>query len=74
MIGEQIKKYRTQKGLTQEELGNMVGVTTQAVSKWERGGVPDAEIVPLIADALDVSTDILFGREVTKTIVDSIMN
>ena len=41
VIGEQIKKYRVQKRYTQEKLGNMIGVTTQAVSKWERGGTPD---------------------------------
>ena len=45
-IGKQIKKYRTAKGLTQEQLGELVGVTTQAVSKWERGSVPDAELLP----------------------------
>ena len=42
MIGEHIKTYRLKKGITQEELGRQVGVTTQAVSKWERGGVPYA--------------------------------
>ena len=42
MIGAQIRKYRNKKGISQEELGRAVGVTTQAVSKWERGGVPDA--------------------------------
>ena len=72
VIGEQIKKYRVSKEITQEQLGQMIGVTTQAVSKWERGGVPDAESIPLIADALGVSTDILFGRENTSTIVDMI--
>lgn len=62
-IGENIKKYRLQKGYTQDKLGREVGVTTQAVSKWERGSTPDAEILPLIADALDISIDALFGRE-----------
>ena len=74
MIGEQIKKYRTDKGITQEELGRTVGVTTQAVSKWERGGLPDAETIPLIADALGVSTDMLFGRDNTKTVVDTVLD
>ncbi len=74
IIGEQIKKYRVSKNITQEQLGHMIGVTTQAVSKCERGGVPDAESIPLIADALGVSTDILFGRENTSTIVDMIIN
>ena len=63
VIGEQIKKYRVSKEITQEQLGQMIGVTTQAVSKWERGGVPDAESIPLIADALGVSTDMLFIKD-----------
>lgn len=70
MIGEQIKKFRIKKGITQEELGRLVGVTTQAVSKWERGGVPDAELIPDIADALGVSTDTLYGRKNIQCIED----
>ena len=62
-IREQIKKFRNQKKYTQEKLGNLIGVTTQAVSKWERGGTPDAEVLPKLADALGVSIDALFGRE-----------
>ena len=50
-----------QKGITQEQLGNLAGVTCQAVSKWERGGVPDAELLPSQSRALDVSIDTLFG-------------
>ena len=63
VIGEQIKKFRVQKKYTQEKLGSLIGVTTQAVSKWERGGTPDAEVLPQLADALGVSIDALFGRE-----------
>ena len=63
IIGQQIKKYRMENGLTQEQVGRMIGVTTQAVSKWERGSTPDAEILPLIADALGVSVDALYGPE-----------
>ncbi len=54
------------RGITQEELGNLVGVTTQAVSKWERGGTPDAELLPNIARALRVSIDALFDMEQEK--------
>ena len=36
-------------GYTQEKLGQLIGVTSQAVSKWKRGSVPDAELIPLIA-------------------------
>lgn len=62
-IGEQIKKYRIEKGITQEQLGQLIGVTTQAVSRWERGGTPDVELLPRLSDILEVSIDTLFGRE-----------
>ncbi len=62
MIGEQIKKYRTKKGITQEELGKMVGVTTQSVSKWERGGSPDAELLPRIANALGITINMFYEQ------------
>lgn len=73
MIGEQIKKYRAMKGISQEELGRTVGVTTQAVSKWERGGVPDAELVPSIAKALGVTTDMLYGLCESSSIENAIV-
>ena len=63
VIGQHIKKYRLLKGITQEQLGLLVGVTTQAVSKWECGGTPDAELLPRIAEVLEISIDALFGRE-----------
>ncbi|MBE6925060.1 MAG: helix-turn-helix domain-containing protein [Ruminococcaceae bacterium] len=63
VIGQYIKKYRMEKNITQEQLGVQVGVTTQAVSKWERGGTPDAELLPAVSEALGVSIDALFGKE-----------
>lgn len=63
VIGEQIKKYRIKLGYTQEQLGQMIGVTTQAVSKWERGGLPDTDILPRIAHSLGISIDALFGDD-----------
>ena len=63
VIGDRIKKYRVEKGITQEQLGQLLGVTTQGVSRWERGGTPDAEILPRLSEILDVSIDALFGRE-----------
>lgn len=62
-IGEQIKKFRTEKSITQEQLGELVGVSTQAVSKWERGGAPDIELLPALSQALGVSIDALFGND-----------
>ena len=63
VIGEQIKLYRIENNMTQETLGQLVGVTTQAISRWERGGTPDAELLPRIAEVLGVSVDALFGLE-----------
>ena len=62
-IGKQIAIMRKKKGVKQEELANYVGVSTQAVSKWENGGVPDTEILPKIAEYFSVSIDSLFGRD-----------
>lgn len=62
-IGEKIAKYRKLKGYTQEQLGEFLGVSGQAVSKWENGGVPDTYLLPNIAKVLGVSVDILFGVE-----------
>ena len=63
LIGEQITRYRKERGLTQEELGKAAGVSTQAVSRWENGGAPDVTLLPAIADKLGVTIDALFGRE-----------
>ena len=63
MIGEQITRYRKALNMTQEELGKAVGVSTQAVSRWENGGTPDVALLPAIADKLGVTIDALFGRE-----------
>lgn len=62
-IGEKISKYRKLKGFTQEQLGESVGVSGQAVSKWENGGVPDTYLLPTISKILGVSIDALFGVE-----------
>ncbi|MCL2487341.1 MAG: helix-turn-helix domain-containing protein [Oscillospiraceae bacterium] len=63
-IGKNISVLRKEKGSTQEELAKTVGVSTQAVSKWECGGTPDTELLPSIADYFNVSIDRLFGRSV----------
>lgn len=65
IIGKQIASLRKEKGAKQEELAKYVGVSTQAVSKWENGGVPDTELLPKIADFFSVSVDYLFGRNIT---------
>ena len=66
IIGKQIASMRKERGIKQEELANYVGVSTQAVSKWENGGIPDTELLPKIANFFSVSIDFLFGRNITN--------
>ena len=63
LIGIQISKFRKAAGLTQEELGEAVGISGQAVSRWECGGAPDVTLLPAIADKFGVTIDDLFGRD-----------
>ncbi|MDO4317371.1 MAG: helix-turn-helix transcriptional regulator [Lachnospiraceae bacterium] len=62
VLSSRIAALRKNRGLTQEQLGALVGVTAQAVSKWEKGGAPDVELLPSLAEHLGVSIDTLFGR------------
>lgn len=63
-IGNKIRELRRRDGRTQEMLADALGVTSQAVSRWESGGsYPDMEIVPAIANYFGVSIDHLFGYD-----------
>lgn len=66
MLSERIAALRKERGLTQEQLGKMVGVSSQAVGKWEKGGTPDVELLPALSDILGVTVDALFGRTEAK--------
>lgn len=62
MLGVNIKRFRTAKGLTQEEMAVKLNVVRQTVSKWEKGlSVPDAQILIQIAQLLEVSVNQLLG-------------
>lgn len=63
MLSERIAALRKERGLTQEQLGKMVGVSSQAVGKWEKGGAPDVELLPVLSRQLGVTIDALFGLE-----------
>lgn len=58
-----LKALRKSKGITQEQLAEAVGVSAQAVSKWEMNSFPDPSLLPAIADYLEVTIDELFGRK-----------
>ena len=63
-LGENIALYRRTAGLTQELLADRLGVTAQAVSKWERQiSCPDIALLPVMADVFGVSIDELFLTE-----------
>ncbi len=63
-IGERIKAARKVKGLSQEDLGDLLGVSFQAVSSWETGKfIPDSDHLAALAKALDLSLDALFVDE-----------
>ena len=66
-FGEKLQELRKRRGLTQEELSELLFVTPQAISKWERGlGYPDiSQIVPL-SRIFGISTDALLGAEEDK--------
>lgn len=60
-IGKNIARFRRKKGFTQSELGEMLGVSNQAVSKWESDmTMPDIMLLPEIAKALGVTLTDLY--------------
>ena len=80
-IGEKIKALRKQKNISQDVLANYLGVSFQAVSKWENENtLPDVMMIPAIASFFGVSTDELFDFNLyevennVKAIVDEYSN
>ena len=66
-FGERIAAYRKEQGLTQEGLAQLLGVTNQAVSKWESDQCcPDIMLLPALADVFHITMDELFGRAVPE--------
>ena len=66
-LGEKIKSLRKQKNISQEVFANYLGVSFQAISKWENGNtMPDVTMIPAIASFFGVSTDELFDFNVLE--------
>ena len=63
-LEEQIKHYRKQAGLSQEKMAEKIGVSRQAITKWENGTeIPDIANLMAIADLLQISVDELLSNE-----------
>lgn len=63
-LGKRIVSHRKRLGLTQDRLAELLGVTAQAVSKWENDqSCPDITMLPKLAEVFDISTDELLGLE-----------
>lgn len=76
-IGDAIRKYRKEAGLTQEEMAGRLGVTTPAVNKWEnKNSNPDIELLVPIARLLHISLDTLlsFREELTPSEIQEMIH
>ena len=72
MLGKKIALYRKKMKYTQAQLGDRLGVSNQAISKWESGAsYPDIMLLPKISEVLHVSLDELFGKEKAKVRADA---
>ncbi len=67
LIGQNLKRLRAEKCMTQERLAELLGVTPQSVSRWETGcAYPDITLLPIIAGIFGVTTDTLLGTDTAK--------
>lgn len=67
-VGKKIASLRKARSYTQEKLAGMIGVSPQAISKWESDTtMPDIMLLPVIADVFDVTIDELFGKCMQKS-------
>ncbi|MCF2596528.1 helix-turn-helix domain-containing protein [Pseudoflavonifractor phocaeensis] len=65
--GSLIRALRTERHMTQKDLAETLGVTDQAVSKWERGlGCPDVSLLPMLAQALGIPMEGLLAGELEE--------
>lgn len=71
-IGDTISRMRQNKNMTQEEFASRLGVTPQAVSRWERGNsLPDISLIKGICGVLSISANALLGIEVEHKVIEN---
>lgn len=74
IVCSNIVELRKKRGLSQEVLAGMLGVTFQAVSKWENQlSCPDIALIPKIAEIFQVSIDFLFGKANEKAVDERLL-
>ncbi len=74
MIGEQIRALRKEKGITQEQLSEVMGVSVAAVSKWETGQTaPELSALTILADYFEISVDCLLGHTLQSSRKDTLI-
>ena len=66
-LSDNLKKYRIEKNLTQEDIAEYLGLTPQSISKWERGECyPDITFLPALANIFETSIDLLIGMDTIR--------
>ena len=74
-LGNKIFELRKKTGLSQEDLGEKIGVTRQTISNWELGETsPNPEQLKLLSKSLNVSIDDLLDNDVQNLIVEKVSN
>ena len=74
-LSDNIRSFRKEHSLTQEQLAEVLGVTTGAVYKWEAGlSIPDLSLIVEMADFFDTSMDVLIGYEMKNNRVEETLN
>lgn len=69
-LGKRIAAHRKALGLTQDQLAEQLGITAQAISKWENDlSCPDITLLPKLADIFATTTDALLGRETAAAVI-----
>ena len=73
MLGDRIKKLREQEGLLQREVASRLGISQQAVARWEKGKTePDSATLVRLAEIFGCSVDYLLGKTNIRTPIETI--
>lgn len=73
-VGSRLAQRRKEKGLSQPELGDIVGITKNHISQFENGGSVSLEVLLDICDALDITPDYLLFGTIRDTLSDDLID